>query len=48
MKAMHQLVTYLDVSDGNMSQGSLRCDANVSVRKVGDPEARNQNRNKEY
>jgi aspartyl-tRNA(Asn)/glutamyl-tRNA(Gln) amidotransferase subunit B len=38
MKAMHQLVTYLDVSDGNMSQGSLRCDANVSVRKVGDSE----------
>ena len=36
MKAMHQLVTYLDVSDGNMSQGSLRCDANVSVRKIGD------------
>ena len=38
MKAMHQLVTYLDVSDGNMSQGSLRCDANVSVRKIGDSE----------
>ena len=38
MKAMHQLVTYLEVSDGNMSQGSLRCDANVSVRKIGDPE----------
>ena len=38
MKAMHQLVTYLDVSDGNMSQGSLRCDANVSIRKKGDPE----------
>ena len=36
MKAMHQLVTYLDVSDGNMSQGSLRCDANVSIRKKGD------------
>ena len=33
MKAMHQLVTYLDVSDGNMAQGSLRCDANVSIRK---------------
>jgi len=33
-KAVHQLVTYLSVSDGNMSQGSLRCDANVSVRKV--------------
>ena len=35
MKAMHQLVTYLDVSDGNMAQGSLRCDANVSIRKNG-------------
>ncbi len=38
MKAMHQLVTYLDVSDGNMAQGSLRCDANVSIRKRGDKE----------
>ena len=37
MKALHQLVTFLDVSDGNMSQGSLRCDANVSIRKIGDP-----------
>ena len=38
MKAMHQLVTYLDVSDGNMAQGSLRCDANVSIRKKGSKE----------
>ena len=38
MKAMHQLVTYLEVSDGNMAQGSLRCDANVSIRKKGDKE----------
>jgi len=36
MKALHQIVTFLNVSDGNMSQGSLRCDANVSVRKKGD------------
>ena len=36
MKVLHQIVTFLDVSDGNMSQGSLRCDANVSVRKKGD------------
>ncbi|RCL42386.1 MAG: Asp-tRNA(Asn)/Glu-tRNA(Gln) amidotransferase subunit GatB [SAR86 cluster bacterium] len=36
MKALHQIVTFLDVSDGNMSQGSLRCDANVSIRKKGD------------
>ena len=35
-RSVHQLVTYLSVSDGNMSQGSLRCDANVSVRKVGE------------
>jgi aspartyl-tRNA(Asn)/glutamyl-tRNA(Gln) amidotransferase subunit B len=35
-KYMHQLVTYLMVSDGDMSQGSLRCDANVSVRRLGD------------
>ena len=35
-RSVHQLVTYLSVSDGKMSQGSLRCDANVSVRKVGE------------
>lgn len=34
-KRIHEIVTSLDVSDGNMSQGSLRCDANVSIRKVG-------------
>jgi len=38
MKTMHRLVTFLDVSDGNMSEGSLRCDANVSIRKQGDSE----------
>ncbi|GIS35214.1 MAG: hypothetical protein Ct9H90mP6_04710 [Gammaproteobacteria bacterium] len=38
MKALHQLVTFLDVCDGDMSQGFLRCDANVSIRKVGDAE----------
>ena len=35
-KHIHQLVTYLGVSDGEMSQGSLRCDANVSIRRSGD------------
>ncbi len=35
-KTIHQLVTYLSVSDGDMSQGSLRCDANVSIRRKGD------------
>ena len=36
MKALHQLVTFLDISDGKMSQGSLRCDANVSIKKKGE------------
>lgn len=35
-KAMHALVIWLDVCDGNMQEGSFRCDANVSVRHVGD------------
>jgi aspartyl-tRNA(Asn)/glutamyl-tRNA(Gln) amidotransferase subunit B len=35
LKAMHSLVTYLGISDGNMSQGSMRCDINISLRPVG-------------
>jgi aspartyl-tRNA(Asn)/glutamyl-tRNA(Gln) amidotransferase subunit B len=35
-KALHHLVTYLDICDGNMEEGSLRCDANVSVRRAGE------------
>jgi aspartyl-tRNA(Asn)/glutamyl-tRNA(Gln) amidotransferase subunit B len=31
-----QIVTYLGICNGNMEEGSLRCDANISVRKVGD------------
>jgi aspartyl-tRNA(Asn)/glutamyl-tRNA(Gln) amidotransferase subunit B len=36
LKQIHSLVRYLGISDGDMSQGSLRCDANVSVRPCGD------------
>ena len=32
---LKQIVTYLEICDGNMEEGSLRCDANVSVRPVG-------------
>ena len=32
---IRRLVRYLDICDGNMEEGSLRCDANVSIRKVG-------------
>jgi aspartyl-tRNA(Asn)/glutamyl-tRNA(Gln) amidotransferase subunit B len=35
MKKMHALVRYLGISDGNMQEGSFRCDANVSVRPQG-------------
>ncbi len=36
MKAMRQLLRYLGVCDGNMEEGSLRCDANVSIRPKGE------------
>ncbi|QHS10512.1 Asp-tRNA(Asn)/Glu-tRNA(Gln) amidotransferase subunit GatB [Sinimarinibacterium sp. NLF-5-8] len=35
LKKLHQLVVYLGICDGNMQEGSFRCDANVSVRKRG-------------
>ncbi|HEY4067439.1 MAG TPA: Asp-tRNA(Asn)/Glu-tRNA(Gln) amidotransferase subunit GatB [Burkholderiaceae bacterium] len=35
-KALHQIVTWIDICDGNMQEGSFRCDANVSVRRPGD------------
>lgn len=36
-KAIHALIRYLDISDGNMAEGSMRCDCNVSIRKPGQP-----------
>ena len=38
MQKIHQLVRYLKISDGNMQEGSFRCDANVSVRPYGQKE----------
>jgi aspartyl-tRNA(Asn)/glutamyl-tRNA(Gln) amidotransferase subunit B len=35
MKKVHTLVRYLGICDGNMQEGSFRCDANVSVRRAG-------------
>jgi aspartyl-tRNA(Asn)/glutamyl-tRNA(Gln) amidotransferase subunit B len=35
MKKIHSLVRYLEICDGNMQEGSFRCDANVSVRPLG-------------
>ncbi len=38
LKVIHSLVRYLGISDGNMAEGSMRCDANVSVRPRGQKE----------
>ncbi|MBU2784288.1 MAG: Asp-tRNA(Asn)/Glu-tRNA(Gln) amidotransferase subunit GatB [Acidithiobacillus ferriphilus] len=35
LKKLHALVRYLDICDGNMQEGSFRCDANVSLRRPG-------------
>ena len=37
-RKMHSLVRYLEICDGNMQEGSFRCDANVSVRPMGQTE----------
>ncbi|MFA7656243.1 MAG: Asp-tRNA(Asn)/Glu-tRNA(Gln) amidotransferase subunit GatB [Acidithiobacillus thiooxidans] len=37
LKKLHALVRYLEICDGNMQEGSFRCDANVSLRRPGDP-----------
>jgi aspartyl-tRNA(Asn)/glutamyl-tRNA(Gln) amidotransferase subunit B len=36
-KALHSLVRWIGISDGNMQEGSFRCDVNVSVRRPGEP-----------
>jgi aspartyl-tRNA(Asn)/glutamyl-tRNA(Gln) amidotransferase subunit B len=38
LRQIHAIITYLGISDGEMSQGSMRCDANVSVRPKGQEE----------
>ena len=35
LKKIHSIIRYLEISDGNMAEGSMRCDANVSLRKKG-------------
>ncbi len=37
-KAIRQLVTFLDICDGNMAEGSMRCDVNVSIKKTNESE----------
>ncbi|PIE41955.1 MAG: Asp-tRNA(Asn)/Glu-tRNA(Gln) amidotransferase GatCAB subunit B [Gammaproteobacteria bacterium] len=46
VKAIHSIVRYLDISDGNMAEGSFRCDVNVSVRLKGEQEFRTRTETK--
>jgi len=36
LKTLHTLVKYLEICDGNMQEGSFRCDANISIRRLGE------------
>ncbi len=38
LKKLHSIVRYLDICDGNMQEGSFRCDANISLRPMGQEE----------
>ena len=40
--SLRQLIRYIDISDGNMEQGSMRCDVNISVRHKGDQHYNNR------
>ena len=46
-ETLRQILVWLGVNDGNMDEGSLRCDANVSVRPRGRDDARHQGRGQE-
>ena len=47
LKKVHTLVRYLEICDGNMQEGSFRCDANVSVRRTRRREVRHARRDQE-
>ena len=47
LKKLHELVRYLEICDGNMQEGSFRCDANVSVRPKGTGQVRYARRDQE-
>ena len=42
LRKLRSILRYLETCDGNMDEGSMRCDCNVSVRKVGETELRNR------
>ncbi|HEY0898949.1 MAG TPA: Asp-tRNA(Asn)/Glu-tRNA(Gln) amidotransferase subunit GatB, partial [Sphingobacteriaceae bacterium] len=42
LAAIRKIVRFLEISDGNMEEGSLRCDANISIRKMGDQQYGNR------
>ncbi|MFH2130110.1 MAG: Asp-tRNA(Asn)/Glu-tRNA(Gln) amidotransferase subunit GatB, partial [bacterium] len=46
MEKIHSIVTYLGICNGNMEKGNLRCDANVSIRPIGENELRTRTETK--
>ena len=46
LSRIKQTLVYLEINDGNLEEGSMRCDANISVRLKGEEDFRNQNRDK--
>jgi aspartyl-tRNA(Asn)/glutamyl-tRNA(Gln) amidotransferase subunit B len=43
LKQIHSIIRYLGISDGNMAEGSMRCDVNISLRRPGATEIKNVN-----
>ena len=48
LKNIHSLVQYLEISDGNMQEGSFRCDANISLKKKDSDHIGHKGGNKKY
>ena len=48
LRTLRDILVFLGVNDGNLEEGSFRCDANVSIRRVGDDEARHARRAEEH
>ena len=48
LKGLRKILLYLEICDGNMEEGSLRCDANVSLRPVGHHRVRHQGRDQKH
>ena len=48
LRRLHEILVYLEICDGNMEEGSFRCDANVSIRPRGEDSLRYTHRTEKY